>query len=43
MWVSGVALLYSRLHKWMTVMDGVQFKFNNIKSLYTKNDSEQTV
>jgi len=27
--------------KWVTVMDGVKFEFNDIISLYKKNDSEQ--
>jgi len=27
-------------YKWVTVMDGVKFEFNNIISLYKKNDSE---
>jgi len=28
-------------YKWVTVMDGVQFEFNGIISLYKKNDSER--
>jgi len=27
--------------KWVTVMDGVKFDFNDIISLYKKNDSER--
>ena len=27
-------------YKWVTVMDGVQFEFNDIISLYKKNDFE---
>jgi len=28
-------------NKWVTVMDGVKFGFNDIISLYMKNDSER--
>jgi len=28
-------------YKWDTVMDGVTFEFNDIISLYKKNDSER--
>ena len=28
-------------YKWVTVMDGIKFEFNDIISLYTKNDSER--
>jgi len=28
-------------YKWVTLMDGVKFEINDIKSLYTKNDSER--
>jgi len=28
-------------YKWVTVMDGVKFEFNDTKSLYAKNDSER--
>jgi len=35
-----VTLQYSS-DKWVTVMDGVTFEFNDIKSLYTKDESEQ--
>jgi len=37
----GVALLYSRLQVSHCIMDGVKFEFNDIISLYEKNDSEQ--
>jgi len=28
-------------YKWVTVMNGVKFEFNDIISLYKKNDSER--
>jgi len=28
-------------YKWVIVMDGVKFEFNDIISLYTNNDSER--
>jgi len=28
-------------YKWVNVIDGVEFEFNDIKSLYKKNDSER--
>jgi len=28
-------------YKWVTLMDGVKFEFNDIISLYKKNDSER--
>jgi len=28
-------------YKWITVMDGVKFEFNDTISLYKKNDSER--
>jgi len=28
-------------YKWVAVMDGVEFEFNDIISLHTKNDSER--
>jgi len=37
----GVALLYSRLYMCVTVCDYVKFEFNDMKSLYKKNDSER--
>ena len=35
-----VALLYSRLQVGHCIMDGIKFEFNDIISLYKKNDSE---
>jgi len=37
----GEDLLYCRLQVGVTVMDGVKFEFNDIISLYKKNDSER--
>jgi len=34
-----VALLYSRLQVGHNIMDGIEFEFNDIISVYTKNDS----
>ena len=36
-----VALLYSRLQVGHCIMDGIKFEFNDIISLYKKNDSER--
>jgi len=36
-WVSLFCVGYA----WVTVMDGVKFEFDDIKSLYKKNDSER--
>ena len=36
-----VALLYSRLQVDHCIMDGIKFEFNDIISLYTKNDSDR--
>ena len=30
-------------YKWVTIMDCVKFEFNVVKSLCTKNDSEQSL
>jgi len=34
-------LFYTVGYKWVIAMDDVKFEFNDMKSLYTKNDSEQ--
>jgi len=36
-----VPLLYSRLQVGQCIMDVIKFEFNNIISLYTKNDSDR--
>jgi len=39
--VKWMSLCCTEGYKWVTVMDGVRFEFNDIISLYTKNDSER--
>jgi len=36
-----MSLCCTVVYKWVTVMDGIQFEFNDIISLYMKNDSEE--
>jgi hypothetical protein len=36
-----MSLCYTVGYKWVIAMDSVKFEFNDIKSLYTKNDSER--
>jgi len=34
-------LCYTVGYKWVTVLDDIEFEFNDVISLYTKNDSER--
>jgi len=36
-----MSLCYTVGYKWFAVMDGVKFEFNDIISIYKKNDSER--
>jgi len=36
-----MSLYFTVGYKWVTVMDGVTFEFNDIISLYKKNDSDE--
>jgi len=36
-----VPLCCTEGYEWVTAMDGVEFEFNDIISLYKKNDSER--
>ena len=36
-----MSLCCTVVYKWVTVMDGIKFEFNDIISLYTKNDSDR--
>jgi len=36
-----VSLCYTDVYKWVTVMNGVKFEFNEMISSYKKNDSDK--
>jgi len=40
-WVNGCHSAVKVGYKCLTAMNGVQFELNDIKSLYTENDSER--